>query len=186
MQPLSPFRGEVAEWIQPKASLPSYHLRSDDALLVTLSFRSACGTLATAQTAEGVWTFKRVGFLNPRVTIRLAGSDEDAAVYQPKIWGDGLLTCKSGKAFVWRPINFWATDWAFTDTQENQLLRLKGGLEKEGLRDLFKDQATVELAPAAQEVQELPILVCLGIYLLILRRLDAAAAIAATAGASAA
>jgi len=118
--------------------------------------------------------------------VRVAGSEEDLAVYQPKVWGDGHLTFKTGRAFAWKPVNFWATDWAFTDNNGRQLLRLMSGLEKDGLRDLLKDQSTLELLPASEGVEELPILICLAMYLLILHRLDTAAAVAATAGASAA
>lgn len=186
MQPLSDLTGRSAEWAQPKEAVPSFHLRSGEMLLATLSFRSPLGTLATAQTSEGMWTFKRVGFLNPRVTVRRAGSEEDLAVYQPKVWGDGRLTFRTGRVFTWKPVNFWATDWAFTDTNDRPLVRLMSGLEKGGLKDLLEDKAMLELLAASDGVEELPILVCLGIYLLILHRLDTAAALAATAGASAA
>jgi hypothetical protein len=186
MQPLSELSGRSAEWVQPGESAPSFHLRSGEKLFASLTFRSMLGTLATGQTSDGLWTFKRVGFLNPRVTVRQAGSDDDLAVYHPKVWGDGHLAFASGRTFVWKPVNFWATDWAFTDAQGVPLMRLKSGLEKEGLRDLLKDQATLELLAASETVEERPILVCLGMYLLILYRIDTAAAVAATAGASAA
>lgn len=186
MQELSELSGRSAEWTQPKAGAPSFHLRSGEMFLASLTFRSAFGTLATAQTSQGLWTFKRVGFLNPRVTVRTAGSDEDLAVYHPKVWGDGHLAFNSGRTFIWKPFNFWATDGAFTDEHGKTLLRLMSGLEKEGLRDLLKDRATLQLLPAAEGVEEVPILVCLGIYLLIMHRIDTAAAVAATAGASAA
>jgi hypothetical protein len=186
MQPLSELSGLSAEWVQPKASVPSFHLRRGEMLFASLTFRSMLGTLATSQTSEGLWTFKRVGFLNPRVTIRVAGAEDDLAVYHPKVWGDGHLAFKTGRSFVWKPVNFWATDWAFTDAKETPLLRLKSGVEKEGLRDLLKDQATLELLPASAGVEELSILVGLGTYLLILYRIDTAAAVAATAGDSAA
>ncbi len=75
-------------------------------------------SLATAETADGTWTFKRVGFLNPRVTIRAAGSPDNLAVYQPKFWGDGTVTFADGAAFRWQPTNFWATEWAFTGASD--------------------------------------------------------------------
>jgi hypothetical protein len=186
MHPLSSLSGRSAEWIQPKLSIPAFHLRSGEELFASLTFRSMFGTLATAQASEGSWTFKRVGFLNPRVTVRVAGAEDDLAVYHPKVWGDGNLTFASGRAFVWKPTNFWATDWAFSDVHGATLLRLMSGVEKEGLRDLLKDQATLTLLPDSAGVDEVPILACLGMYLLILHRVDTAAAVAATAGSSAA
>ena len=55
------------KWVQPRARSPFFELRSDDDVVATLSWEKTFGTLATAQTAEKTWTFKRVGF------FRLAG-----------------------------------------------------------------------------------------------------------------
>jgi hypothetical protein len=182
---LAHFKGSTAEWIQPKASERFYQLQSEAALLARLSFRSSFGTLAVAETSEGTWTFKRVGFLNPRVTARVAGSEEDFAVYHPKFWGDGVLTLASGPVYTWKPTNFWATDWAFADAAENPVIAFKGGLVNEKLRDIFKVQSTVEILKAPQARNLFSVLFCLGMYLIILYHQDAAAAAAATAGGAA-
>jgi hypothetical protein len=39
------------------------------------------GSLATGESADRYWSFKRVGFLRPRITIREAGSDSNVAVF---------------------------------------------------------------------------------------------------------
>jgi hypothetical protein len=185
VQSLAEFKDLAAEWIQPSVSERSYQLQSGEFLLGRLFFRSSFGTLAVAETAEGRWTFKRVGFLNPRVTARVADSGEDLAVYQPKFWGDGVLTFMSGPVFTWKPINFWATDWAFADAQESPLIAFKGGVAKEKLRDIFKIQSTVEVVAAPQGRDVFSVLLALGMYLLVLHHQDAAAAAAATAGGAA-
>ena len=105
MKSLAELEGEEAKWIQPKTFERLYQLKWRDEVLASLSFRSRTGTLATGKTAEGSWTFKRVGFLNPRITVRAVGSEEDLAVYQPKFWGDGALSFKDGPVFAWRPSN---------------------------------------------------------------------------------
>ena len=69
MEPLSNLEQAGLSWIQPKARERFFELRSGDPLFATLSFRSGFGTMATAETAEGSWTFKRAGFLNPRISI---------------------------------------------------------------------------------------------------------------------
>ena len=185
MEQLSDFVGFQAEWIQPKALERTYELRCGEAVLASLSFRSSFGTLALAETAEGQWTFKRVGFLNPRVTVRVADEEDDLAVYRPKFWGDGVLTFDDGASYAWAPTNFWHTVWAFSDSAGQLLLSLTQGREKGRLSDIFKTQASVEIAAPDAAPDVLAVLLTLGMYLLILHQQDAAAAVAATGAAAA-
>ena len=48
------------EWVQPGALKMYYELRSDNELIATLGFRSLLGSFATAESADGCWTFKRI------------------------------------------------------------------------------------------------------------------------------
>jgi len=177
---IAAFAGQDLEWLQPKTLERYYELQAGPAQLATLTFHSAWGTLATAETAGGAWTFKRVGFLNPRVTVRVAGSPDNLAVYQPKFWGDGTLTFAGGLAFRWQPTNFWATEWAFTGAGDTPMVRFKSGAEKHKLSDIFKTQTVVELEPEESIQAFASLLVALGMYLIILHQQDAAGAVAAT------
>ena len=181
MDRISDLAGQSLEWLQPKTLERHFELQAGPAQLATLTFHSAWGTLATADTADGVWTFKRVGFLNPQVTVRVAGSPDNLAVYQPKFWGDGTVTFAGGVAFRWQPINFWATEWAFGGEGDTPLIRFKPGAEKHRLSDMFKTQAIVEMEPDESIRPFVPLLVALGMYLIILHQQDAAGAVAATA-----
>lgn len=183
MERLSEFTQSKAEWIQPKTLERFYELRSGAARLASLAFRSSFGTLAVAETAEGRWTFKRVGFLNPRVTVRVAGEQDDVAIYHPKLWGDGVLIFDEGISLTWQPVNFWRTEWVFTNSAGRLLMRFYLGRENEKLRDLFKTQATVEILSADASRHLFPVLAPLGLYLLIIHREDAAATAAATTAA---
>ena len=183
MKSFSRLKDMKMEWVQPKALERYFELRAGEDHLATLTFRSSFGSLANADTTEGSWTFKRVGFFNPRITVRAAGSEVDLAVYQPKFWGDGALTFRDGLSFSWKPVNFWATEWAFKDEAGNSILVFKSGIEKGKLSDAFKTQATVEIQPVLTPRQWLPLLAALGMYLLILRQEEAAAAAAATSAA---
>jgi hypothetical protein len=57
-------------WAQPKALRREYQLKNDDELVGGLRFEKSYGSLATAEVASQDWTFKREGFLHPRVTVR--------------------------------------------------------------------------------------------------------------------
>lgn len=184
MKSITGYRIETLEWLQPKALERYYELKAREQLLARLTFRSSLGTLATAETADGEWTYKRVGFLNPRVTVRAAGLEADLAIYQPKFWGDGVLTFKSGLAYAWTPVNFWRTDWSFFAAEGGEVLAFKSGVQGERLRDIFKTQYRLMRPGAGPEGEVLPILATLGLYLLILNQEDAAAAVAATTAAT--
>jgi len=61
MQVISKVRGQLW-WVQPRALQMNYELRADEELVATVRFRSLSGSFATAKSADGCWTFKRVGF----------------------------------------------------------------------------------------------------------------------------
>lgn len=168
-------------WVQPKAIERQFELRSANRLFGNLRFESAWGTLATASSAAGNWTFKRVGFLNPRLTVRQAGATDDLALYWPKFWGDGWLEFVGGSRFHWKATNFWRTEWGFANEQEELLFLLKPGVEKPKLSDLLKTQAVVEIQPGGHHLAELPLLLMLGWYLMILHQEDTTVIVATTA-----
>jgi hypothetical protein len=66
-------------------------LVADGQTIATLSWAKSWGSLATGESAEGEWTFKRIGFLRPRVTVRETGSDADLAVFSISWTGDGTV-----------------------------------------------------------------------------------------------
>jgi hypothetical protein len=173
---------EALVWVQPKTFVRWFELRApDDEPAATLRFETALGTLATAESAEGRWTFKRVGFLNVRVTVREVGSETNLAVYEPKLWGDGVLRFPDGRTYEWKAMNFWGTQWCFADAQGQVVFAFKPERDRPKLSELFKTQADVEVGPAGQGLAELALLVLLGWYLVILQQDDAAAAAAAAA-----
>ena len=81
--------GTELRWVQPHALQREFELRSGEHTAGTLAFRSAFGSLASATTDEGQWTFKRVGFWRSHVTVRAAGSDTDLAVFRNDTWTAG-------------------------------------------------------------------------------------------------
>lgn len=171
-------------WVQPKTFDRWFELRAGDELAATLGWKTSCGTLAAAESGDGRWTFKRVGFLNPRVTVREAGSQIDLAIFWPRWLGDGTLEFANGRIFRWQSTNFWGTNWMFAASDGTPLVTFKEGSREAKLSDLFKTQAFVEIQPQARDLPELSLLVMIGWYLMILRRDDAAAGAAAAAAAA--
>ncbi len=182
MQPLSDHLDRELSWIQPKTSARAFELRVGDELLATLRFQSAFGSLAVADSSAGSWTFKRVGFFNPRVTVRVAGQEFDTAVYTPRWTGsDGKLAFANGRTYRWSVANFWSTKFQICDLDGEPLIGYHSGSEKPRLSDIFKTQAFVQVTPRGRELPDLPLLVLVGWYLIILQHEDSAAAAAVIA-----
>jgi hypothetical protein len=177
MEPLNITSEIRPRWCQPKALERTFELRDDNRLFGTLSFVKVFGSLAVASLAAGDWTFKRVGFLRPRVTVRRRDQETDLAVYQPKGWGsEGELQFAAGRSYGWKPANFWATKYNFVDGAGKTLITFRPGAEDSMWSDIFKFQALVEIDPSASRLEDLPLLVSLGWYLMILHHEESASA----------
>lgn len=175
--PLMPFPSahpSTLEWLQPSAAERIYRLRSGTDICASLTYRSAGGTFATAETLAGTWTFKRIGFLNPKITIRSAGSEEDVAVYRPHVWGDGKIIFPDGRTYVWKPTSFWSIEWSLIDPAGAVLLGIKPGLAGGGLEDLQKIQATMDFARGSSGDGLLPLFAAFGMYLFVIHQMDTA------------
>jgi hypothetical protein len=183
MEPIRTAKNLPLYWVQPRTMSRYYTLHSAEHEYASLDFQSAFGSLAIAITAEHTWSFKRMGFFNPRVTVRLPDAENDLAVYQPR-WtnSEGTLTLSGGQSFQWSATNFWATRFAFLDSAGEALLWFKDGSQEGHISDLFKTQALLEIETRGWQLAELDLLATLGWYLLVLYHEDAAgvAAVAAT------
>jgi hypothetical protein len=168
--------GTDLRWIQTHALRREFELRSGEETVSTLAFRSTFGSLASAQSDDGRWTFKRVGFWRSHVTVREAGSETDLAVFRNNTWtAGGTLELADGRAYR-ANTNFWMTSYQFTDASDQPLVRFThvGGM--------FHLSCDVQVEPAGVKLAELPWLVALGLYLVVKLRDDASGAAAAAAG----
>jgi hypothetical protein len=173
MQSIRKIAPATLHWVQLRAMKHEFELRSGDELCGTLRWEKAFGSLASATSDKGQWTFKRVGFLNPRVTIRQPGSDLDIAIFKPGWTGSGILEFPSGRRFQWEHKDFWRLQWTFEEASQ-ELLRFKSRAGS------FKMKVRVDLAPSVKNLAEASLLASLGMYLLVLMRDDSAAASVAT------
>lgn len=157
------------KWVQPGALKMHYELRSADELAASLRFRSSFGSFATAESADVCWTFKRVGFWQTSVTIRACGANDDIAVFRNNTWsGGGTLEFPDGRKIL-ANTNFWQTRLEFKTESGETLVEF----ETAGLLHI---SATVEIKPRAVAMPELPLIVMLGWYLVVMMYTDSAAA----------
>jgi hypothetical protein len=167
-------------WHQPKLLQRAYELQDGAQRIGTLTFVKSGGSLAEASVGADHWTFKRVGFFRTRLTVRKRGEDVDLAVYHPGGFGsEGNLEFASGQSYKWVHANFWASTWQFVDRSGDVIIAFKPGSDERNWSSMFKYQAFVEINPAACQLDEMPLLVSLGWYLMILQNDDAAVAVVA-------
>src|SRR5512146_2113843 len=92
--------GRELKWTQPSAMKMEYELHAGDEVAATLHFRSSFGSFATATSADGSWTFKRVGFWQTQVTIRASGAATNLAIFKNNTWsGGGTLELPDGRKY---------------------------------------------------------------------------------------
>jgi hypothetical protein len=74
---------------------------------------SGRGSLANGMTAHGQWTFKREGFLHPRITVRKAGEDGNCGSLVLSANGNGKLTLATGEEFSFITSGWLQSHWSF-------------------------------------------------------------------------
>jgi len=175
MRKIAELIGQQLKWVQPSAFKMQYELRVGDELAATLRFRSSFGSFATGASADGCWTFKRTGFWQTRVTIRRCGEDVDIATFKNNTWSSGgTLELADGRKLP-ASTNFWQTNFEFQDELCRQMIKFKTG-------GLIHSSATVDVEPNAVSVPELPWVIMLGWYLVVMMHIDATTAAAVAAG----
>ena len=179
MMKIASLVGRELKWSQPKARKKEFELHAGDELAATLRFESILGSLATAESGDGCWTFKRVGFFRTHLSIRHCDDDtHDIAVFRNKTWeSGGTLEMAGGSTFL-ASTNFWDTKLTFSTESKEPLVVFK----TDGMIHL---SAEVEIMPKAATLPELPLMMILGWYLAIAMMNDAmGGAAAAAAGAA--
>ncbi|HBY06369.1 MAG TPA: hypothetical protein DEH22_00720 [Chloroflexi bacterium] len=144
------------EWTESGMFAKKYTLQSGNDVVGKVNWQSYGGSLATGITSQRTWTFKRTGFAVPRVTVRRAGEDDDIARFTPISSNKGELEIfDSGVEFEWKTSgsNF---GWALGG--QALIARYKPMLYK----------AKLEIEAAEINRPEIPLLVLLGLYILVM------------------
>ena len=166
--------GRELKWVQPHATTMSFELRDGEDVAATLRFRSLFGSFATAESADGAWTFKRIGFFQTKATVRALNSETDLGVFKNNTWKDGgTLEMPDGRKYR-ADTNLWATKCSFK-TESGEVLI---GFQKIG--GILHMSSTVQIHEAARSLPELPWMTLLGWYLTVMMHYDRAAVAAAT------
>jgi len=172
MLKLSHLVGIPLKWTQPSMMRMQYELLTGETVAATLNFRSSWGTFATAESADGCWTFKRIGFWQNCASIRVCGSETDLAIFTNNTWANGgTLEFVGGRSYKISN-NFWMTKYEICNSAEEPVLRFNYG-------GFLHTSAEVEILPGAASLPELAPMLMFGFYIAIMLHNDSAAAAAA-------
>jgi hypothetical protein len=149
-------------WIQGRGLAFERHA-GDEVVGIVRWERSS---LATGETAAHRWTFKREGFWHARVTVRVPGSDANVAVFDPGWTRGGTLDVEPRRRLRFVASSFWRSQWDWVDEASQPLVHFKN----HGTG--FKLECQVVVENQAIALPDLPLLVVLGWYLLVLSSLD--------------
>jgi hypothetical protein len=111
------------------------------------------GSLARGMTAHGEWTFKREGFLHPRITVRKTDADSNCGALTLAANGNGKLTLGWGEEFNLVTGSWLQSHWSF-----NRGLVEIVRFSRDG------SSADVEVVNPAVTPETLSVLVLLGWY----------------------
>jgi hypothetical protein len=153
-----------------------YELRVDLQRFARLEWVTPVGSLATGTAADGHWTIKRMGFLRPRITVRLADQEPNLAIWSSIARGQSLLAFRDGRSFLWRATRRRHGERGFFDGRGVRVISFRPLTKK------VRCQGLVEIGAGQEKRTELPLLAILGWYLLVLEHDDDEAAAAAAAG----
>jgi hypothetical protein len=121
----SPTGGELPgslRWLE--SGKLSSQLRAGDEVLASLSWSKPNSSLATAESVDGRWTLKRVGFLRPQVTIGNAGRTGDVAVLRMSWGGEGTLDFAGGPSFRLVHSGPLHPEWSILDSKGRKILAM--------------------------------------------------------------
>jgi hypothetical protein len=161
-------KGKLA-WVQRGRTKDE--LISNDETIGTLLWAKSWGSLAMGESAEGTRTFKRAGFLHPKITIR--EPRRDSKLYEVAVsWsGQAVIQLPIKLMFAWSP-NFWHSTWTLEGSDGKEVVQIK-------LRGLGRVGGDVRLGKTSISAVDLSLLLLLGWYPIMLAFDDYAASTAA-------
>jgi hypothetical protein len=167
MKSLLTLIGSELSWHQPRALKLAFELKHGEEVVARLHFPKFFSHDAIGESADGCWRFRRRGFLKRRFDIFPCNDEMPVATLIPDMWErGGQLELANGRR-VHLSSNWWkATYTVRTDSGETLLEYTKRGI--------FKAAADVRLHANAKEYAELPWIVMLVWYLILLARRRAA------------
>ncbi len=174
MKPFDALDNDSLDWVPLTSEGFGFELLDGGDTVGRLIWDRQRRSVACAECASGRWTFRRSGFIYPRVTVREAGSARECAVFTPRWRGDGALEITEQCVYHFRPADFWWTRAAFFGPRVEKLLGLEvlvPGSESTTRAAIGR----LRVFPPGHGCPHLPLLALVGWFLVMVRRAEAPA-----------
>lgn len=173
MKPIHTLKKAELIWKQPKILIDRLELCQDDNAYAEIFWTRLLSDTAIGRTAGHQWTFNRKGCLRDQVLAVEAVSKKIIAVFEFDWLKNGTLTLANGRSFEWYRTKTFATAYALVETGNKTYLKIEHG------HHWFKQRAWIT-SHFPSDDPDLPLLLCLTMYLVYCINQDNASAIAAT------
>jgi hypothetical protein len=171
---LAELSGKELEWNQPGVMRRIFHLTAEGRQIASLRFESSFGSVATGECGDAKWSFKRGGFMAPKISVRTGEPEAEVAVYSGNLMGGGWVVFNAGGRYHLRHVDLWRTEWTFETAEGRVLVTLSRRSQ------ILKEASIAKVTASGASLPETPILLLLMWYVRILMSEDAGAASAAT------
>jgi hypothetical protein len=149
-------------WLSRSEQPRVFELLAGEQPLATLSWKAGSGSLTEVQTSQGTWTLKRIGFLNPTITVRKAGGTENIARLSVH-WRSHRIEVAGGPSYRFHRAGLLVPAWQVTTEDGHEVLHI------EPVREDRKLVAGAVVAPAAaSRLPEFALLAVISWYFIVL------------------
>ncbi len=148
------------QFSKPHLAERFFELRSQDQRVGSVRFTKLTGTIAEIDFLGRQWSFKRMGFWHPYISIRRKGSmDDDLHLPFSNKWG-GLLNYKrqDGQVLDLMNVSFWHQIWAWQKYDKTVMIEFQ-------IMTGLKDRAKI-IIKEIEDPDETVLLLALGCYAL--------------------
>jgi hypothetical protein len=148
-------------WSRPRALRRDLVLEAGSEQLALLRWEKLFSLQATAICADRRWIIGRQGAvaLKSQIVMREAKSDQAVATFERSWRGAGVLRLAGGAEYRWQRTGVWRGTWSWSSALQERLVAFKS---RHGVRTKIE----MEVDPSARELDEVPVLVLLGAYIM--------------------
>jgi hypothetical protein len=160
----------TVRWVRSTEDRHEYTLKAGDATVAVMKWEKHIGSLAHVAIVGDEWTLKRAGFLNPHLTARQ--SKQNVEVARMTIHSrTHLLDIRGGASYRFRRTGLLVPAWTLLDSKESKLLEIEPVRQSGRLMG-----ALVSVEALGRTRPELPLLLAMSWYFVVLAWLEDEAA----------
>lgn len=160
--PLESVDRTALRWLRTSENPMAFDLASGDARVARLRWARHGASLTTAELATETWTLKRGGFLNPRVTVRVAGSEMNVARLSAHL-SSHRIEVRGGHSYALHRAGLLVPAWKVSTDAGVEILHIEPVREGRKL-----EGGAVLASPAGVASPDLPLLAVVSWYFIVL------------------